>query len=522
MIAPHLNTGEETKRSGTRDHWPGLTLVLVLSGTLVRLVFGGHATLWRCAPDQAAWDLNLRYALHTGGSAYHEFIHYPHEGGSLLLSLLAIALAPLDGWLPPLSWAALVMDTLSRYFQIRVAAALFGRSTAIWFGAWTVLSVPLILPWGTVDFGLHSLVAFVPFLFIRYAMDEGHQDRKLGVIAGLGGCLAYDSLILVPAYVAWSFMVGGAKKSTLRRAAVFLLGAVVGFLPHVVLRMFLDNAFSLENMPALGVRGLEQEPLRMVSALSDLITVWTSTLPASFLLSAVEPLSSRVTALVVLSFLLLGVGSALRARPARMRVEWLILWVILLFSIAYAMSPVFFDRVDAKSYLPYRHFTFILPLLVLLMMVGLVQLRASAWVLGAWLVVCASASLTFMVRTSPCASGNDGATGWVLARKYGHDPERLVGMVEFAPEPSREDLLRGFGWGMTATIFEHTSLRDSMPMARMCRYWSRFPARYRVQLLDGVRVAFAPGITPVLESSIEPELMGRLRTIRMDHDRRDL
>lgn len=205
-----------------------------------------------------------------------------------------------------------------------------------------------------------------------------------------------------------------------------------------------------------------------------------------------------------------------------MRVEWLILWVILLFSIAYAMSPVFFDRVDAKSYLPYRHFTFILPLLVLLMMVGLVQLRASAWVLGAWLVVCASASLTFMVRTSPCASGNDGATGWVLARKYGHDPERLVGMVEFAPEPSREDLLRGFGWGMTATIFEHTSLRDSMPMARMCRYWSRFPARYRVQLLDGVRVAFAPGITPVLESSIEPELMGRLRTIRMDHDRRDL
>ena len=73
----------------------------------------------------------------------------------VLVVFLAIALTPLDGWLPPLSWAALVVDTLSRYFQIRIATRLFGESTAIWFGAWTVLSVPLILPWGTVDFGLH-------------------------------------------------------------------------------------------------------------------------------------------------------------------------------------------------------------------------------------------------------------------------------------------------------------------------------------------------------------------------------
>ena len=522
MFARPGKTGEEAKGSGNQAPWPGLTLVLVLLGTLVRFVYGFHAALWRCAPDQAAWDLNLRYALHTGGSAYHELIHYPHEGGSLLLSLLAIALTPLDGWLPPLSWAALVVDTLSRYFQIRIATRLFGESTAIWFGAWTVLSVPLILPWGTVDFGLHSLVAFVPFLFIRYAMDQERPDRKLGVLAGLGGCLAYDCLLLVPAYMAWSFTVGGVKKSTLVGAAGFLLGAIVGFLPHIVLRMFLDNAFSLENMPAMGVRGLEQEPLHMVFALPNLITVWTSTLPASFLLSAFEPLSSRMTALLVLSFLLFGVVNAVRARRSRAVAEWLILWVILLFSIVYAMSPVFFDRVDAKSYLPYRHFTFILPLLVLLMVVGLARLRANAWVLGAWLVVCASASLTFMVRTTLCVSGNDGATGWVLARKYGHDPERLVGMVELAPEPNREELLRGYGWGMTATIFEHASPGDTVPMERMCHYWSRFPARYRAQLLDGVRVAFAPGITPVLDSSLGPELMDRLRTIEMASGLRDL
>lgn len=520
MSAPQGNTNEDSRGSEAQGPWPGLSLVLVLLGTLVRLVYGCHAMLWRCAPDQAAWDLNLRYALHTGGSAYHEFIHYPHEGGSLLLSLLAIAFAPLDGWLPPLSWAALFTDTLSRYLQIRMSTRLFGWSSARWFGAWTVLSVPLILPWGTVDFGLHSLVAFVPFLFIRYAMDRDVPDRKLGVLAGLGGCLSYECLILVPAYLARSFMVGGVKKSTFGEAAGFLLGAIVGFLPHVVLRLFLDNAFSLENMPALGVRGLEQEPLRLVSAFPNLITVWISTLPASFLLSALEPLSSRMTALVVFSFLLIGVVNASRTR--RSRAEWLILWVILLFSIVYAMSPLFVDRVDAKSYLPYRHFTFILPLLVLLMVVGLVRIRASAWVLGAWLALCASASLAFMMRTAPCLNGNDGATGWVLARKYGHDPERLVGMAELVQEPDREELLRGFGWGMTTTIFEHASSGDGAPMERMCHYWSRFPARYRAQLLDGVRLAFAPGVTPVLDSSLKPVLIGRLGTEEMAVGQREL
>lgn len=507
--------GEDAAESRAPAPWTGLTLVLVLLGTVVRFAFGYHAVLWCCAPDQSAWDLNLRYALNTGVPAYHELIHYPHEGGSLVLSLLAIALTPFKEWLPPLSWAALVVDTLSRYLQIRCVSRLFGKPTGAWFGAWTVLSVPLILPWATVDFGLHSLVAFMPFLFIRLAMDPERSDRKLGILAGVGGCLAYDCLILVPAYLAWSFTTAGTTRPRLVGAAGFLLWAFIGFLPHVLLRTCLDNAFVLENMPALGIRGLEHEPLRLISTLPHVVTVWTTTLPASLLLSAIEPLSSRTTVLVVLFFIVLGSASALRPRHVRTGAEWLILLVILLFSIAYAMSPLFFDRSDAKSYLPYRHFSFIAPLLVLLMMAGLMRIRARPWLLGAWLTVCAWASITFMVRTGPCATGNDEATGWVLARKYGHDPDRLVAIAELELEHSREELVRGYGWGMTTTIFEHASLRDSIPMERLSRIWSRFPAPYRAQLLDGVRVAFAPGITPVLDSAICPVLMNRLRTVEM-------
>lgn len=487
--------------------------MLVLLGTVVRFAFGYEKELWRCAPDQIAWGLNLDLAFRDGGLAYHELIHYPHEGGSVILSLLAMLMRPLEGGLPPLSWAALVADALSRYVQISVAERVFNRVTAIWFAVWTVLAVPLLLPWGTVDFGLHALVAFVPFVFIRQAMEPHRAAWKLGVLAGLGGCLAYDCLIVVPAYLVWSFLGERDRKSRLLRSAGFLAGCVLGLLPHLALRIFPDNAFGLENMPALGVRGLEQEPLGLLSALPKLATVWTTTLPASFMLSSVDVLSPRMIASVVSVFLGLGLLGAVLRRREEAKAEWLIAMTVLMFTVAYAAGPLFFDRVDSKSYLPYRHFAFVLPLLVLIVISGLARLPRSAWLLGAWLALCSTASLAYMISIVPCPVRNDGAAGWVLARKYGHDPERLMSLLEVATKEAREELLRGYGWGMTTTLFEHGRGKGDQSMDRMSGIWSRLPESFRPGMLDGVRTAFTPGITPVLDKSIEPELLRRLEGV---------
>ena len=43
----------------------------------------------------------------------------------------------------------------------------------------------------------------------------------------------------------------------LKRSGRFITGCALGFLPHLLARTFLDNAFHLEEMPVLGVRGLE-------------------------------------------------------------------------------------------------------------------------------------------------------------------------------------------------------------------------------------------------------------------------
>ena len=140
--------------------------LLVMAGTLVRFAFGSSHELWNSAPDQLAWGLALEDLVNGGTFAYKQLIHYPHEGGSSFLGLLAFLFVPLSGIMPPLSWAALLVDTLVRIIQINVAHRLFGARTAMWFAVWTVFAAPLMLPWSIIDFGLHALMSFAPFVLI--------------------------------------------------------------------------------------------------------------------------------------------------------------------------------------------------------------------------------------------------------------------------------------------------------------------------------------------------------------------
>ncbi len=78
----------------------------------------------------------------------------------------------------------------------------FGRTTAIYFALWTVAAVPGLLLWATVNFGLHPLSSFWPFVLLYVAtrsMEEKPPAVWLGVITGLSISWSYDSLVLVPA-----------------------------------------------------------------------------------------------------------------------------------------------------------------------------------------------------------------------------------------------------------------------------------------------------------------------------------
>src|SRR5262245_50122720 len=97
-----------------------LVFIIVLLGTILRLIYGWYARPWCIAHDQIAWTLSLEELLHGGTWSIKQLIHYPHEGGTLPISLLYLCLSPLAKFVPLLSIIALLLDAAARFIQVRI------------------------------------------------------------------------------------------------------------------------------------------------------------------------------------------------------------------------------------------------------------------------------------------------------------------------------------------------------------------------------------------------------------------
>lgn len=486
--------------------WP----LFVLVGVLYRFFHGWHHMLWNAAPDQLAWGLVLDEMVQSGNWSYAQLMHYPHEGGTLVLSLLSLPFRPLAGIMPPLSWVELLVDTLSCCIQIAVVRRHFQPRTALLFTAWTVFSVPLIIPWATVNFGLHSLMAFAPFLLLHYTIGSRASAWKAGLACGVCIALAYDCLVLLPAYGCWLLLQRRSLRALFAHGSRFALGCALPLIPHLLLRLFCDIGFHLVGADEiLSIRGLEWAGLSSALLVNVLTTVH-STLPASFLISTFTAIPSPALAIVVLGFIVCGTIGAFAKRGQRPLALSLIALSIGWFLLLYGISPLFTARVDVHGYFHYRHFCFIAPLLVLWMCQGFEALGKGMALGILWVLLCATGSINETARTDRFPYPYVKATGWVIGRKFGHDPEHLVRVIDAAPGYFRNDLLYGYGWGITAAVFDGEHAPDPKPIGALERLWVQFPADMRPMLLNGVEQAFTPGITPDLDEGYWEEVRERL------------
>jgi len=65
-------------------------LLYLLLGLITRIIYGVWHEPWLNAPDQLAWDILLNEAILSGSLRYDQLIHYPHEGGTILISFMAL------------------------------------------------------------------------------------------------------------------------------------------------------------------------------------------------------------------------------------------------------------------------------------------------------------------------------------------------------------------------------------------------------------------------------------------------
>jgi hypothetical protein len=135
-------------------------------------------------------------------------------------------------------------------------------------------------------------------------------------------------------------------------------------------------------------------------------------------------------------------------------------------------------------FLAYRHISYVLPLVVLLGIQG----------------------LTANTRVTPVPTPSYRGAGWTLARKLGHDPERLMRLLRLAPIDSREDYAFGYGQGLTAILLEGVATPNHPSFTQLITTIDRFPPADRESMIQGAIAAFNPGFTPRLEPSMLPAL----------------
>jgi hypothetical protein len=489
--------------------WP--FILLLLAGTVIRFIYGYCSKAWLAAPDQLAWQLGLDEMLTGKSWQYVQLVHAPHEGGSLLVSLLSLLFHPFQFIMPALSWAALAIDTFSRWIQIRTAQKLFGNKTALVFGIWTVLSVPLLIPWGTVNYGLHSLFSFLPFVFLYVMMK--YQEKKYlpvitGVLCGIAVSISYDNLVLVAAAGFFIIFFFQTFANRLRGLFVFFVALAVTVLPHALARIYFDPGFSLHDHNFLSIRGVALGNVFSPARAGYVVAVWFTALPGSFLLSFPTFLSAAITCVIVCLCMLTGLVFYLRNTSVEKHLKIISVSIVVLFVLAYALSPFYGKSYRETGYVYYRHWCYIIPLLALIMINGLIHAGKFKWyIAGAWILLCGIASLQYIGSVQKVGQPLYRPAGWILANKYRDHPAKLFQIHAMAEKPYQDELLTGFGWGLSAAILKngdnHVSVDELVSIIRSS------PVNYQPGLIRGIYYSFNKGITPVLDQRLLIELRMR-------------
>lgn len=460
----------------------------LIAGTVVRLVYGVLYEPWTQQPDQLAWGMVLSTVDVPDGISYRQLIHYPHEGGTIVLSLLALMIGPI-GKLPALTVAALLFDLLSRLVQLLVVRRFFTASVLHWFGAWTVLSIPGVLPWAVVNYGLHALAAFVPFATLWLAF-RGHTARYGHALDGLAlGAMiwfSYSAVVLAPLY---PFFRRDLFRSV--RHWFSFMAALAGVLAlHALVRSSYDPGFHLSGFAPSTIRGMAIDS-PVGKFFSHVDHLWTSSFPGSSMLPSMmgvpaAPVRQGWALLILAGFV--GGAFTWHRRGADERHLLFAVLAVLVFGFAYAASPFFHENADRTAFVHYRHWAFILPMVTLAAIAGLNTFQYSSLPLVAHAGLCAAG--VFLMFTSPNLNERKfKETGYVLSIKFGHDPQALSAIARRYPD-AEADLFRGAGWGSAESLlaFHEPVQRDLDTLAAIT---SRYARRERPWFREGLALALS-------------------------------
>jgi hypothetical protein len=472
----------------------------VLLGSVFRVLFATKFQFFNQAPDQLAWELTLENIVRNGSFSYSYFIHYPHEGGSLFISTVALIFKPFTSNYS-LVFAWFLLDAISRFIQLVIVRRYFGK-TAFWlYAVFGLFSIPLIMQWSGMPFGLHNLSAVFPFLILPlihrvHATNTGYFWD--GIALGLMIWFYYPNIIIAGVYI----LYGLFNKKAIKPMLIALFGIIVILLPHLILRYHLDPGFHLSDYSAESIRG-EKFDLFDTSNYPNLYKVWLDLFTNASLYSSNSWLSAFQMRTIWYVFSLLGISILVvpvRIKPITKNAIPLII-ILLLFATVYALSPFYMSEPDWANYINIRHLTFIFPVFISLSAIGLAQFRITQYV-GVLLFTFSIAGYIQAMYQPHNTTVNVRATGWVLANKFGHSPNEMQQIISNSSF-SKVELYKGVGWGTAAVLFSGNSVGNSKEAIHQIKTLREGYNNADLKWIDkGIAFAFSNEVTPQLDTNL--------------------
>lgn len=485
-----------------RNHSTLALFTLGILGSIVRVVYALKFELHLLSPDQLAWEYSLQELLTTQSLSYDRLIHYPHEGGTILVSLLALLFKP---FFPnhSLVVCALFIDFVSRLIQLAIVRKIFGVKNMLLYGLWSVFALPILIQWAGINFGLHALSSIFPFLFL-FLLYRDHTTRNAyiydGIFLGLMGWFIYSNFLFVPLYLIYLLL----KRPAWDRIVGFIVPFGFVLLCHSLVRAHFSPGFLLSTYDATSIRG-EEFNLLDINSYQYLLDVWIDPFRKSSLLESPfipqKELLQWTWLATIFGGLLLFIRFAVKNRTN----QWLLLTLCfpILYVSLYSTSPFYLKPESTPSYVLSRHFTYIYPFLTALCIIGYSQTKKTT-VLTLPLFILSLLGFHHIMGKEKIDVVLFRPTGWVLANKFGHDPNRVLQIVDMADTAHQQEILIGVGWGTSSALLSsHSANTDyAEDLSQLTTLLQQYPKEKQDQILEGIYFSFSPKVNPTIDSTI--------------------
>jgi MFS family permease len=486
-------------------------VICLLAGTLVRLYFGISSQIWNASHDQVVWTYSLADAK-AEGVHFRHLIQYPYEGGSVLISIFTILLWSVQKIIPALSLTALLIDLTIRWFQIYVLSKVVSKQTAIWFAVWSVFAVPLMLPSSAAMFGLHSVNAIFPFVYLLISAPTFKMRFSAFTLALIfAGMIifSYQNSLLLFAFILSGFL--GWHHFTVKQWLQFFCVLLLVLVLHFWIRTHIDHGFSISPFDLFSLETITNTNFSVSEGLIHFFLFWISVLPDALSLDSAWPLLKGMSYWLFLSLIVIAAGLFIQEKKNKTSAIAQTVLVGVLFAGIYSFTKFYTEGSPTPSFYLYRHLSYIVPLLIAALFSLLTnQQRLTNYLALTFIFLCSITSILYIQNYKKQTEPAHKVAGWILSRKYGNEPKRLLHMARSAKQEKAVELYYGYGWGITANLLEFSHPNDTAQINHLQSTFVAFELPQRALMMEGLHFAFAHGVTPVLDPALLPLLESKL------------